>query len=329
MSDFHWRRHGLRVGTALVALIIIGAVSWTFAGLLDSPALRDREFRIRWHYLVPAGLLYLLCHTLWGTFWVQLLWGQGVCISWFAGVRIYFVSQFGKYVPGKAWVILLRVALLRGKGIPPSVIAVTGTYETLTNMAAGAVVGVCFLPWAGLGFEFSSTKGFALIGLCSVPIVLVLMNRLGRRVIRKYRGPDARPLPAPTVGLLMRGFAQALVGWCLLAISLWLTVCGVGAEPTPIDANLLLQDLSAVAISYVTGFAALILPGGFGAREEVLKTMLVGQLARSEGTAAEPVAALVAVTLRIVWTIFEVVFALALWKLAKPRSATEPVQGQA
>ncbi len=324
MNESHWRRHWLRYATLAVAIIIVGAVSWTFAGLLNSPALQNREFRLRYEYLVPAGLLYLACHTLWGTFWVQLLRGQGVSISWFAGVRIYFVSQFGKYVPGKAWVILLRVALLRGQGIPTSVIAVTGTYEALTNMAAGAVLGICFLPWAGLGFSFDSSQGFALLGLCTVPVVLVVINRMGRRVIRKYRGPDARPLPAPTFGLILRGFVQAMAGWAMLALSLWLTVCGIVAEPAPLDANLFFQDLSSVAISYVTGFAALILPGGFGAREEVLKTMLASQLAMSEGIASEPVAALVAVTLRIVWTIFEVAFALALWKLAKPKPAQEP-----
>ena len=326
MIEPHWRRHVIRYATLLIALVLIGAVAYMFTGLLNSPALKDREFQLRWHYLIPAGCLYLICHTLWGTFWVQLLRGQGVRISWFAGVRIYFVSQFGKYVPGKAWVILLRVALLRGQGISPAVIAVTGTYETLTNMAAGAVVGVCFLPWAGLGIEFDSTKGFALFGLCTVPLVLVVVNRLGRRVIRKYRGPNARPLPAPTVGLLIRGFAQALVGWTLLALSLWLTVCGIATEPTALGVDLFLQNFSAVAISYVTGFAALILPGGFGAREEVLRTMLAGQLTRTEGSASDPVAALVAVALRIVWTIFEVAFALALWKLG-PRplpTAQEP-----
>ena len=70
-----------------------------------------------------------------------------------------------------------------------------------------------------------------------------------------------------------------------------------------------------MAIAYVSGFAALILPGGLGAREEVLQTMLAGQLARTEGSAAPPVAALVAVALRIVWTVFEVALALALWRL--------------
>ncbi len=313
------RRHAVRIATVAVALALIAAVAITFAKLLDSPALKEREFRARWEYLLPAGLLYLMCHTLWGTFWVQLLRGQDVRISWLAGVRVYFVSQFGKYVPGKAWVILLRVMLLRGRGISPAIIAVTGTYETLTNMAAGAVLGVCLLPWAGLGFAFDSASGFVLLGLGTVPLVFLVLNRLGRRVIRKYRGPDARPLPAPALGLLVRGFAQALVGWVLLALSLWLTVCAVATEPTALGAELFLQDLAAVAISYVTGFAALILPGGFGAREGVLKTMLAGQLISTEGSAAEPVAALVAVTLRIVWTIFEVAFAVALWKLVPTR----------
>jgi uncharacterized membrane protein YbhN (UPF0104 family) len=313
------RRHAVRIATIAIALALIAAVAITFAKLLDSPALKEREFRARWEYLLPAGVLYLMCHTLWGTFWVQLLRGQGVRISWLAGVRVYFVSQFGKYVPGKAWVILLRVMLVRGRGISPAVIAVTGTYETLTNMAAGAVLGVCFLPWAGLGFTFDSALGFALLGLATVPLVILVLNKLGRRVIRKYRGPDARPLPAPTFGLLARGFAQALVGWVLLALSLWLMICAVETEPSSLGIDLFLQDLSSVSISYVTGFAALILPGGFGAREGVLKTMLASQLTATEGSAAEPVAALVAVMLRIVWTIFEVAFALALWKLVPSR----------
>ena len=313
------RRHAVRLGTIAVALALIAAVSYTFAKLLDSPALKAREFHARWEYLIPAGLLYLMCHTLWGTFWVQLLRGQGVRVSWLAGVRVYFVSQFGKYIPGKAWVILLRVMLLRGRGISPAVIAVTGTYETLTNMAAGAVVGVCLLPWANVGIAIDSADGFVLLGLGTVPLVVLAVNKLGRRVIAKYRGPDARPLPAPAFGLLLRGFAQAILGWVLLALSLWLTVCGIATEPTALAVDLFLQDLSAVALSYVTGFAALILPGGFGAREGVLKTMLAGQMTATEGSAAEPVAALVAVTLRIVWTIFEVAFALALWKLVPTR----------
>lgn len=315
------RKRWIPLGTLLLALIFIGAVTYTFAKLLSSPALAERNTPIRYELLLPAGLLYLGCHTLWATFWVQLLRGQGVTISWLDGVRAYFVSQFGKYVPGKAWVILLRVGLLRDRGISPAVIAVTGTYETLTNMAAGALLGVVLLPWAGLGLDYNSGPGFALLGVCGIPVVVVVVNRLGRRLIHRLRGPDAKPLPAPSVFLLFRGLIQALGGWLMLALSLWLTVRAVAANPGELLLAEFLQDLAAVCIAYVAGFAALILPGGFGAREELLKTMLAGQLAAGEGSAAEPVAALVSVAIRIVWTIFEVAFAVALWKLKASRHA--------
>ena len=130
--------------TAL-AVVVIAAVCWHFYGLLTKPEVQQ-QLTFRVEYLLPAGLLYLACHTLWATFWVQLLRGQGVSVSWLAGVRAYFVSQVGKYVPGKALVILLRVGLMKGKVATPTVIIVTGTYETLTNMAAGAVLGACLLP---------------------------------------------------------------------------------------------------------------------------------------------------------------------------------------
>ena len=86
---------------------------------------------VRFEFLVPAGLLYLLAHCCWATFWVRLLHGQGIGLV-VAGLRAYFVSQFGKYVPGKAWVILMRVGMLRHDAhAHPIPVAVTATYETL------------------------------------------------------------------------------------------------------------------------------------------------------------------------------------------------------
>lgn len=290
---------------ALLAVVILVAVGWWFARLLADPSLTGRTaFRIG--YLIPAGLLYLACHTLWGTFWWQLLRGQGVAVSWFAGVRAYFVSQIGKYVPGKAWVLVLRVLLLRGTDVRPTVVLVTGVYETLTNMAAGAVLGVCLLPWSGLADGLSELQRYGLFGLTLMPLVLLGLNRLVRRVANKYRGPDAPAVPVPSLRLLAQGMAQATVGWCLLGLSLWLTTCGLCTDPPPLSATTFLQDLSGVSLAYVIGFVVLVSPAGVGAREWALQTVLERQLAVSE-PAAGPVAAAVALALRVVWTAFEVV----------------------
>ena len=96
-----------------LALVIVVLVAWHFVRILARPELDPYPFALRFEYLVPAGLLYLGAHSCWAWFWVRLMRSQGVEVGFFDGLRAYFVSQFGKYVPGKAWVILIRVALLR------------------------------------------------------------------------------------------------------------------------------------------------------------------------------------------------------------------------
>src|SRR3954467_14176491 len=124
------KRLWLAVKAVLAAVIVVG-VGRHFANILAQPGLHPYPFALRVEYLLPAGVLYLLAHCCWGGFWVRLLRSQGVRVGMLTGLRAYFVSQFGKYVPGKAWVIFMRVAMLRGvpggRALP---VAVTATYET-------------------------------------------------------------------------------------------------------------------------------------------------------------------------------------------------------
>ncbi len=293
----------------LLAVAVVAAVGWNLAGQLGNPQLGQLT-AFRWPYLLLAGLLYLGCHTLWGTFWVQLLRGQGVNIPWLVGVRAYFVSQFGKYIPGKAWVILLRIGLLKSIDVKPTVVVVTGTYETLVNMAAGAVLGGLLLPWSGLAGSLNAYQRYGLFGLALVPVALFALNYLIRRIARKYQAPGSPPFPVPSFGLILRGFAQAFFGWALLGLSLYFVACGLSANPPEFALEGFLQNVCGVCISYVIGFAVLFLPGGLGAREAILQLVLVRQLGETDGAAS--LAAALAVALRVVWTLFEVIAALAL-----------------
>ncbi|OWK47205.1 hypothetical protein FRUB_00904 [Fimbriiglobus ruber] len=305
---------------SVLAAVIVGAVGWQFARTLRSPELWEHEFSVRHEYLIPAGFLYLAAHTLWGTFWWQLLRSQGAHVPWIVGIRAYFVSQFGKYVPGKAWVLVLRVGLLHGYGLSPATVAVTATYETLTSMAAGALLGICLLPWAGngVGIQLDSGQGVALIGIAGLPLALGLLNRATARIAARRRGPDARPLPSPSLRLLAQGLLQDTAGWCLLGLSLWLTVRGLTGGDIPMNTLVFLQDLAAVSLAYVAGFVVLVSPGGLGAREFVLQQVLSPQLVPTAGAAADGLAVVIALVLRLVWTLFEVACAGSLWMFARP-----------
>jgi hypothetical protein len=306
-----------------VSAALVAGVGFHFWRLLSSEELSQYDLTIRFEFLIPAGFLYLAAHIVWATFFVQLLRYEGGTVPWLTGVRAYFVSQFGKYVPGKAWVIVLRMAVLRKHPICSAVVGVCATYESLTSMAAGAVIGVSLLPWTGFGGVVEEKVGPVIwVGLAAVaglPLVLGVLNRVAARIARDRRGPDARPLPSPSVLLLARGLLQDALGWCLLGLSLWATVQAVTPQPAGPNAGDFLQCLAAVAVSYVAGFVILVSPGGLGAREAVLLVMLTGPLRSAVGDAlAGPLAAVVAVVLRLVWTAFEVGFALMLYWLARP-----------
>lgn len=313
MSPVARRRLWLVVKLAVTAAVVVG-VGRHFAGILADPALDPYPFALRFEYLVPAGLLYLLGHTCWAAFWVRLLHNQGVPVGWYAGVRAYFVSQYGKYVPGKALVVLIRVGMLRGTpGGRPLVVGVTATYETLTSMATGALLGVLLLPRLGVLPRLVSGNVAVLAAVAGLPLALGVLNKLAAR-------KAGSTLPNPPLLLLAQGFAHGAAGWACMAVSLALTVRAVAPDPPAWADEPLLVDLGAVSLAYAIGFAALIIPGGLGVRELLLQTFLAPRFAGDTATAQAVVVSLV---LRLTWTAAEVLLALVLY-LVRPSPASPP-----
>ena len=309
--------------TAL-ALAIVAGVARYFHGILTHSQFDARRLTVRFELLVPAAGLYLLAHCCWATFWVRLLHFEGVRVSWALGLRAYFVSQLGKYVPGKAWVILLRVGILRHYGGHPLPVAVTATYEALCSMAAGSLLGVLLLPQLGIVPAELSSNVSALFAVAALPVALGVLNRLAAKVVAKKRGPDARPLPSPSVFLLSQGLVHGALGHCLLGLSLGLTIAAVVPQSAPIT-DTYPADLGATTISYVAGFVALVVPGGLGVREYVLKVALTPRFAESMGEGeAAGLAVVIALVLRLTWTVAEVLVAGVLYLLPAPPPTFPP-----
>ena len=180
---------------SLLALAILVGVARYFSRVLSDEALNRQSLTVRIELLIPAGLLYLLAHCCWGSFWVRLLWEQGIPVTLYTGLRSYFVSQLGKYVPGKAWVIVMRVGMLGAPGTKLAV-GMTATYETLTNMAAGTLLGIAFLPYLGVLPPIVSANLGWLVGLAALPLLLAVLNKLAARVAAAARsGCASSPKP--------------------------------------------------------------------------------------------------------------------------------------
>ncbi|MBM4076965.1 MAG: hypothetical protein FJ267_15150, partial [Planctomycetes bacterium] len=125
----------------LIVILFIGRRAWSV--WQESPHV-DLQLDKRW--LIPASLFYLVgwLPSVW--YWRWTMSRMGANTGWFEAIRAYYVGSMGKYVPGKALVLILRGTLLKEAGVTPLVAGVTALYETLIYMAAGAAIALALVP---------------------------------------------------------------------------------------------------------------------------------------------------------------------------------------
>jgi uncharacterized membrane protein YbhN (UPF0104 family) len=316
----------------VLAVVILAAVGWHFVRILQDPHLQevDAEHRPAWQiiqetlwhaspgWLTASALLYLAGLTFYLAFWLLLLRALGQRPVLLPAARAYFVGHLGKYVPGKAWALVLRATLSRPAGVPAGVAALTGVYETLTTMAAGALFAAVVLSWQmAAGSEHQVWLALGLLALAGVPILPGIFNPVVRRLSAPFLKGDAVPLPRLGHRTLLEGLVLGVAGWGVLGLSLWAVLRALRPELAPWAWDVWLRWAAIAALAYVAGFLALVLPGGVGVREAVLQIALkpeVGPL----------LSVLVPLLLRLLWTVAEVLLAAALWWLAGPAPAPEP-----
>jgi glycosyltransferase 2 family protein len=283
-----------------LAVAIVGGVGWQFARLLAQPELWNRPWQLHPAWLAACVGCYLLGLACWGTFWLRLLHRVRLRPPPGATYRAYYVSHLGKYVPGKAWAILMRATLL--PGVRPGIAAVTAAYETLTTMAAGALIAAAVIPWLLAGQESLGAQAIGLLAVAGLPLLPGVFNFVIARATRPFVDP-ADPLPRIAWTALPEGLFFCGVGWAFLGLSALALVQAIIPDAPAATPGFAVRCLAFNALSYVAGFLALPAPGGLGVREAIFQQLLAAELRVTHPEAvAAGLAALAVIVLRLVWT---------------------------
>jgi uncharacterized membrane protein YbhN (UPF0104 family) len=299
-------------------LVLVGIGIWhTVIKALGE--LKDREFsltQIQPWWLVVAGLVYLAGMAPCWLFWHKTLLAMGQRPRWPESLRAFYIGHLGKYVPGKALVVILRTALIRSNRVDTSVAATSVFVETLTMMAVGAFVAAAILGTMFYEQVWLLLLAVALMLCAGGPTLPPIFRRMVRLVGVKKVNPDIdSALAGLDYRLMSYGWITVALGWCLLGFSLWATLHAI---PTTTEYPVTLDDwplvTACVALAMVAGFLSL-LPGGIGIREYVVMALLV----KPFGAAA---AAVSAILLRLVWLLAELLLAGVLY-VVKPSSETQ------
>ncbi len=313
-----WIR-GLKIAIAILVLVGLASMVRNCVGDLAHSPLQLTS--IRWPWLFVSGGAYSLGMMMAGLFWHQVLSTLGQRVSLPRSLAAFFVSQLGKYLPGKAMVIVLRAALIRAPYVNTQVAVVAVFVETLTWMAIAAAMGSAtliaiapqqqWLLWAG------ATMSIVAFSVVSPPVLRWVLLKLRRKEIERAGLVETR-ISFAVLGL---GWVEMVIGWSLVGFSLWAVL-----QAMP-DADVHLRHfwlaLACATLSVVLGFVSLI-PGGLGVRELVIAPLLATEF-------GAPIALTAAVILRLVWLTAELILAGIMQGCYARRSVTvrpEPISSR-
>jgi len=267
-----------------------------------------------WPPILLSGVLVFAAYALLIQTWRVMLasWGRegggegegGKSLSYGSATRIWFVSNLGKYVPGKVWQIAALSVLAQQEGVSP--VAATGS-ALIVNLA-NILSGFVFVLAGGLRLLDATTGGRSglaiaiaavlLLGLLLLPALLPRVAALAGRLTRSWGGGervfDLPRIPVRAIWIATLGTAAA---WLLYGTAFALLARGV----LPGSHGSLADAVAVYTISYLAGYLFVPAPGGLGVREW---TLVLGMT--TLGLAAQGDAWVIAFASRLWLTVLEV-----------------------
>lgn len=257
--------------------------------------------------------------------WRRVLGAWGGALAPLDAAHIWFVSNLGRWIPGKVWQVGAMAGLAERAGV--SGVAATGAsiVVNLVNLIAGGAVvvaataaGVNVLGASGpvLGGTGLDARGAWVGGA-----LLVLTLAASPFVIPRLAAWAARLMGRPDPGMRVPGtsiaiaFAGCTAGWVLYGLGFWALAGALGRSVVTMG------PVAAIAVytaSYLFGYLMLFAPGGLVFREAMLVTTMT-QLHLAGATEA----AVLAVLSRLWITAIEVVPGL-LFLFRRPSAAPPP-----
>jgi hypothetical protein len=306
------RRRALR--RALNALLIAAFVAFiAYAVAKRWGDVRDYAGRLS---LRAAGLsMAAVLGAVWCSFlcWKAVLADFGSRVPVSGGMRIFFIGQLGKYLPGKLWPILTQMRL--------------GDEYRVPRRASGAAAGVFMLLVLGTGLVLAAVTVPFLGGqafgrywwtLAVLPLALAAMHPaiLNRCLGLALRLLKREPMPRP---LTMRGIATAAF-WCLpmwaaFGVHTWALALDLGSANA---LDLYLRSTGVFAASWSIGFVLGVLPAGAGPREAAFILLFGATLPTAQATVIALVSRLLITVGDVAWGV------LALVGIRKPRAEEPP-----
>jgi glycosyltransferase 2 family protein len=259
-----------------------------------------------WAMLGYSSFIVFVAYVVLIQTWRQTVIAFGERLDFWSATRIWFVSNLGKYVPGKVWSIAAMGTLAQERGVSPVAAMGSSIVVQVVNLVTGLAV-----------FAVAGAHTMKLPNTVVVVVVALGLGMLGApwvlpgliRVVSRLTG-RAFTLPMLPHSAIWWAAAGTTLAWVFYGVAFEAFAIGMGAGSSGS-----VGDWTAIFIGpYLLGFIAVFAPGGIGVREVAMAEAL-----QRTGLAAGALAALLVAASRVWLTVLEIIPGV-VWLLLQPLS---------
>lgn len=271
------------------------------------------RWHLNWWLLLLSVGIHLFTFAFFAKVWCLLMKGFGYTVPFRHGFKIAYIANLGRYIPGRIWPIFGMVYVAKQMKISEAVAVASWGMALLFGMPPSFVAGfvIVLLNPEMLSSDLGRFVGIGMymVAAATILVSLMLIFVPNKSLALANFGLKLIKRPAIEFNITKRDaigvYVGYLIGWLCYGLAFWVFLHAVIEHPNvPFWAG-----IGTFIISYQIGYLAIFTPGGLGARELIMISLLTGYLgpaaagvavaARIWNTASDIIASAIALRLKI------------------------------
>lgn len=232
------------------------------------------KFHLPW--LFVSLTILCLCSLL-TVFPCLAFWRQrGIQISYYQGFQIFYLSNLGRYLPGKIGLFLGFIYCCQRVGISKTEAFLGFAFRVGFTTLSGILISLCLYLLSPVGRyvvfierTVHAVSILLIVCLCGIAICICFRKKIARFVSKKS-GQVSR-LPKISGLQFLHFFLVYLILWCGVGIAFFLFVKSL----SPLEWHLIPEMIGIYVMAWTVGFLSFITPAGLGIREGALSFLLL------------------------------------------------------
>lgn len=260
----------LQIAVIAALVVFIGqriASNWT--------SINDFEWHLNYGLLALSLGVMLLALFVQSSVLAKIFGAFSRDVSPLKSFKIAYLSQLGRYLPGKVWQVFGMIHLAGKEGLSKTEAITSFALAQLFTTPPALLVVACFLFLPGYypDSEFvSPTIGYIVGGISCISLVIFFKPHWLRKVInamvtRLGAAPVEFHIPSRVAVEIL---AMYCVGWILYGTAFYLFLLSVSEFP----GGNIVQAIGIFCAAYLVGYWSILAPGGIGVRETALVLFL-------------------------------------------------------